>query len=82
MDDLPDYLVNPQSKVKYTYDSAGNRLTMTDDEGATEYTYNAMNQLQTGGKERYEYDDNGNVISKTNSEGKVQSSTATTTGTS
>lgn len=51
--DLPDYLIQPQSKVQYRYDAAGNRLSMTTDEGTTQYSYNAMNQLVNDGEAHY-----------------------------
>ena len=33
--------------VEYSYDSVGNRLTMTKDGKTTKYTYNQLNRLQT-----------------------------------
>ena len=55
----------------YTYDSAGNRLTMTRDDVLTEYAYNETdgNQLSSwrsagGAMARYAYDANGNRIRK------------------
>ena len=35
------YLLNPQSKVSYIYDDAGNRLSMTDGDGTTTSSYDA-----------------------------------------
>ncbi len=64
INDTPDYLVDPQSKVSYTYDKVGNRLTMTDDQGTTDYQYNDANQLIQAGDTTYSYDQNGNLVSK------------------
>ncbi|MCW5933417.1 MAG: hypothetical protein KIT45_03845 [Fimbriimonadia bacterium] len=52
---------------RYSYDAAGNRLTMTDlaTDQTTNYTYNAANQLLTEGNVSYAYDGNGNMISRT-----------------
>ena len=53
--------------ITYTYDGAGNRLTMLDSQhGLTEYRYNDLDQLTTktdgGVVTTYTYDDNGQVI--------------------
>jgi RHS repeat-associated protein len=55
--------------IDYTYDAAGNRLTMTDSvAGTTSYTYDAMDRLTTetlaGQVTQYTYDKNGNMLSR------------------
>ena len=55
------------SNYAYTYDNFGNRLTMTLDTDATNYTYNANNQLLTAGTLSFEYDANGNMTRRTDS---------------
>ena len=59
-------------RTEYTYDSVGNRLTMTEGDNVTEYTYNSLDQLtgmtvtEDGGtvsETESEYDKNGNLIS-------------------
>ena len=61
-------------RTEYTYDSVGNRLTMTEGDNVTEYTYNSLDQLtgmtvtEDGGtvsETESEYDKNGNLISQT-----------------
>ncbi|RND01165.1 RHS repeat-associated core domain-containing protein [Lysinibacillus halotolerans] len=68
--EIPLQVIPAQNNVQYTYDAAGNRLSMKNDQGTIYYTYNVMNQLLSDGNTDYQYDDNGNVISKT-SEGKT-----------
>lgn len=46
----------------YTYDRLGNRLSASlNGGGATNYTYNAANQLTSDGTNSYTYDNNGNL---------------------
>jgi RHS repeat-associated protein len=69
IDKKPQYLINPQSRVTYTYDAVGNRISMENDEGRTEYCYNAANQLIKAGDVDYEYDLRGNLLTETSSKG-------------
>ncbi|MBI3601499.1 MAG: RHS repeat protein [Candidatus Omnitrophica bacterium] len=48
----------------YTYDSMGNRLTMTTQTGTTTYEYDSDNRLIRAGSTYYFYDKNGNTIKK------------------
>ena len=61
-------------RTEYTYDFVGNRLSMTEGDNETEYTYNSLDQLtgmtvtEDGGtvsETESEYDKNGNLISQT-----------------
>ena len=54
---------NAQDSI-YTYDSAGNRLSVDRDGTVTNFTYNGNNQLLTEGAISYGYDANGNRTSK------------------
>ena len=47
------------SMVTYSYDGAGNRLTMSDDWQTTSYSYNAANQMVQAGTAIFSYDANG-----------------------
>ena len=53
------------SSVSYSYDEAGNRISVVDDGVTTSYTTNNMNQYTLVGSTTYEYDQNGNLISET-----------------
>ncbi len=46
----------------YAYDNVSNRTLKTENGAATEYVYNALNQLVSDSKTTYEYDLNGNLI--------------------
>ena len=59
------------SNYTYTYDSLGNRLTMTVDGQTTNYTYDANNRLLTAGTLRFEYDANGNMTYRTDNSDPV-----------
>lgn len=61
----PNYLSNLYQTVTYTYDGAGNRLTMTSDGILTEYNYNESNQLLQVGDKSFTYDGASNVIAVT-----------------
>jgi YD repeat-containing protein len=71
-DDRPDYLMEPQSHVQYTYDAVGNRLSMTNDTETVRYTYNAANQLLQAGDAENTYNANGSLILRTDSEGEAE----------
>jgi uncharacterized protein RhaS with RHS repeats len=43
----------------YSYDAAGNRLTMVYPGGNVNYTYDAANRLTSAGGVTYSWDDNG-----------------------
>ncbi len=53
--------------ITYTYDAVGNRLSKTDSQGTTTYTYDANDRLLTAGNTTYTYDDNGNLTGQTES---------------
>ena len=46
----------------YAYDNVSNRILKTENGAATEYVYNALNQLVLDSETSYEYDLNGNLI--------------------
>ena len=46
----------------YAYDNVSNRILKTENGAATEYVYNALNQLVSDSETTYEYDLNGNLI--------------------
>jgi len=49
--------------IRWTYDAVGNRLTETRPTGTANYTYNAADELTSGGGVSYSYDQNGNQTS-------------------
>lgn len=49
-----------KTQKTYTYDSAGNRLTETENGQTTTNTYNLLNQMVESGGSSYTYDANGN----------------------
>lgn len=51
--------------TRYSYDSVGNRLTVSTAVGITNYTYDAADQLTASGSTSFTYDGNGNQITKT-----------------
>ena len=53
------------STAEYAYDAVGNRLTLTDTTGTTDYSCDAADRLLTAGTVTYGWDKNGNMISKT-----------------
>ena len=68
------------SSYQYTYDSAGNQLTKTEEKGTTTYTYDYLNRLSTvtepNGKETsYTYDGAGNRKTETVQQGMTGSQT-------
>ena len=46
----------------YAYDNVSNRILKTENGAATEYVYNALNQLVSDSNTSYEYDLNGNLV--------------------
>ena len=46
----------------YAYDNVSNRILKTENGAATEYVYNALNQLVSDSETSYEYDINGNLV--------------------
>jgi len=50
--------------TSYSYDAAGNRVSVIDSGKTTGYNTNTMNQYTQVGSESYTYDLNGNLISK------------------
>ena len=46
----------------YAYDNVSNRILKTENGAATEYVYNALNQLVSDSETSYEYDLNGNLV--------------------
>jgi len=65
----PAYLVEPVENVSYSYDAAGNRISMTKDGEETKYTYDAANRLLRAGGTGYDYDANGNLVFKVKQDG-------------
>jgi RHS repeat-associated protein len=57
------------SAVQYTYDAAGNRVTMVSGAASTNYSVNNLNQYTSVGGFAYNYDADGNLISKQTSSG-------------
>jgi len=53
------------SRTRFTYDGAGNRISMETDGNAIAYTTNALNQYTHAGPATFTYDANGNLASKT-----------------
>ncbi len=64
----PAYLLEPTSRVVYTYDAVGNRLSMTTDQGTIRYTYDKANRMLSAGDTVYQYDAAGNLIAKVKGE--------------
>ncbi len=59
-------VVYPDASVQeYSYDPVGNRLTLTDTTGTTNYSYDDGDRLQNAGAATYGWDDNGNMTGKT-----------------
>lgn len=52
------------TSISYTYDPMGNRLSITDESGTTNYTYDAGDRLLSAGFSSFTYDNNGNMLSK------------------
>lgn len=83
--EIQDKNAGTSGTVTYTYDKAGNRLTMTEDGVTTSYTYNSLNQLLSarsadGDTVRsdisYSYDANGNLKEETDRVGNIKKSYA------
>ena len=53
---------NGVTAYTYAYDNVSNRILKTENGAATEYVYNALNQLVSDSETTYEYDLNGNLI--------------------
>ncbi|WP_306297041.1 Calx-beta domain-containing protein [Nostoc sp. C052] len=51
--------------ILYQYDAAGNRIAVTDNGTATNYTSNNLNEYTNVGNAVYTYDTDGNLIGKT-----------------
>jgi RHS repeat-associated protein len=62
---LTEWISPSRQMVRYAYDAVGNRTSMTAPTGATSYTYDAADELQTAGTTTFSYDGNGNQVSKT-----------------
>ncbi|MCX6693372.1 MAG: PKD domain-containing protein [Methanomicrobiales archaeon] len=56
----------------YTYDAAGNRISMADAGNTTHYTTNIMDQYTTIGIDALSYDQNGNLIAVSSGGSPVQ----------
>jgi len=52
-------------KIEYTYDGAGNRISVKDNGVTTTYNTNNLNQYNKVGTNNYTYDKDGNLVSKT-----------------
>lgn len=50
------------TEYTYAYDNVSNRILKTENGAATEYVYNALNQLVSDSETTYEYDLNGNLV--------------------
>ena len=79
--EIQDKKAGTSDTVTYTYDKAGNRLTMREDGVTTSYTYNSLNQLLSarsadGDTVRsdisYSYDANGNLKEETDRVGNIK----------
>lgn len=61
------------SQYSYSYDAAGNRISVTDPNRTTSYTFNGLNQLVSSSdgaiSTAYAYDGNGNLICESSSDG-------------
>jgi RHS repeat-associated protein len=60
------YAAKDNTEISYTYDKLGNRTSMTDETGTTNYIYDGLSRLTKvtdgdGMARTYEYDANGNV---------------------
>lgn len=65
-------VTDKRGNFNFIYDQVGNRLRMVfDNVYATDYTYDAANQLPSAGANTYTYDANGNRYSKTTVNGTV-----------
>src|SRR5205814_761413 len=51
------------AQTAFTYDATGNRLTRTDANGTTNYSYDTVDQLTNAGDGRRLYDANGQLLS-------------------
>jgi len=52
-------------QIEYTYDGAGNRISVLDNGVTTTYSTNNLNQYSKVGTNNYTYDKDGNLVSKT-----------------
>jgi len=52
-------------KIEYSYDGAGNRISVKDNGVTTAYSTNNLNQYNQVGTNNYTYDQDGNLVSKT-----------------
>ncbi|GIO14791.1 hypothetical protein J19TS2_43460 [Cohnella xylanilytica] len=71
---LEQKVTETNDSVKFTYDKAGNRLTMSDASGTSEYSYDRNNRVKSIVKNNaiqvsYSYDSVGNIKSVTDGKG-------------
>ncbi|WP_217900043.1 polymorphic toxin-type HINT domain-containing protein [Paenibacillus herberti] len=67
-----DSMVDPASEVSYTYDTDGNRSTMSADGKTIAYDYDAAGRMLSAGEESFTYDANGNLIQERGKQGLIQ----------
>jgi YD repeat-containing protein len=75
-EDRPSAVMSPDLDTSYTYNAAGQVLTITTDSGEDEsYTYNTAGQVLTKtrgmSQETFTYDDKGNLVERTDSRGST-----------
>jgi len=54
---------------EYTFDKAGNRISLNQDGDITNYSYDAADRIENAGTTTYNFDGNGNMVQKTDTEG-------------
>lgn len=67
-----DTMVKPPGEVAYTYDSDGNRKTMSADGKTTAYEYDKAGRMVRSGEETFVYDANGNRVQERGNKGLIR----------
>ncbi len=60
---------HPETSISYAYDPAGNRTSMAEGIGITNYTYDAAERMASAGGTTYSHDANGNLVSSVDQSG-------------